>query len=458
MSRPILATGTASVSVGTAADGTLEAVGLPFRPPVAGPVRVAMALVVGFFVLGGAWAGLAPLSSAAVSTGSLTVENNRKTVQHLEGGIIKDIKVKNGDTVAAGQTMVVLDDAQARANWQLVQGQHDALASLEARLVAERDQSPDVRFPDHLATRAAGDAAVKAMLDGQRTIFVGRREGAVVETNILRQRIEQLNEEIGSRQAQVDSAQRQVSLTKAEMRDVNDLMSRGLERRPRLLALQREEARLAGLIGEQAGLISAARQKIGEAELQINSLHSTRLNEVAAELRKTQNELGDMGERLRAARDVLDRRAIKAPIAGTVLNLRFFTSGGVIGPGLPILDIVPSEARLIIEGRMNQNDIANVRVGLPADIHLTAFKQRTTPTVKGRVIYVAADVTMDERTGQAFYMVRTEIPRSEIARLHGLDLIQGMAAQVMILTGDHTVLQYLVMPLKESFQRAFRER
>ncbi|MEO5374927.1 MAG: HlyD family type I secretion periplasmic adaptor subunit [Alphaproteobacteria bacterium] len=448
---------TISPTIGTGSHGDLEAMGLPPAPPVRGLVLAATAVVAIFFGLGGGWAALAPLSTAAVSPGTVTVEGNRKTVQHLEGGIIKDIRVRDGDVVTAGQPLLTLEDAQARSNWQLVQGQHDALKALESRLVAERDDKADIAFPEGLLARI-NEPTVRDMVDGQRTIFDGRRRSLTVETDILRRRVEQLAGEVRSRLAQVRSAETQANLTRSELKDAKELVSGGLERRPRLLSLQREEARLEGLVGEQTALIAAARQKIGESELQINSLRSTRLNEVATDLRKTQTELADVGERLRAARDVLERRDIVAPIAGTVVNLRFFTAGGVIGPGLPILDIVPSESRLIVESRINQTDIQAMRVGLPAVVHLTAFKQRTTPQVAGRVIYVAADVTADEKSGQAHYVVRTEIPRLELARLKGLDLVQGMPAQVMIVTGERTLFQYLMAPLTESFTQAFREK
>ena len=235
-------------------------------------------------------------------------------------------------------------------------------------------------------------------------------------------------------------------------------MQKGLERRARLLGLKRQQASLEGARGEQLGLIARARQQIGEAELQIINRRNGQINEVVAELSEVQVRLGELEERLVASRDVLARRDIISPIAGVVVDLRYFTSGGVIRPGDPILDIVPQHDQLVIEAQIRPLDIDVVKPGLAARVRLTAFKQRTTPTLQGRVVYVSADRLTDPRTGIPYFTARVEIPPSELARLDGVALYPGMPAEVMVVTGARTAIEYLVDPLRESLQRAFREQ
>jgi HlyD family type I secretion membrane fusion protein len=421
------------------------------------PVAVGLAVLALFFGVLGGWAALAPLTSAAVASGVVKVDSNRKTVQHLEGGIIAALVVENGDRVAAGDVLVRLDAAQARATWGLLQGQHDALAARAARLAAERDGAPAIAFDADLAARR-DDPAVAAVLAGQETVFASRRTTLAGQVDILRQRRQQLEAEIDSRHAQLAAAERQQALIGAEIADIEVLVAKGLERRTRLLGLQRQQASLEGLRGEQLGLIARARQQIGETELQIINHRNGQMDQVVATLAQVRAELGELAERLVASRDVLARRTIVSPIAGTVVNLRFFTAGGVIGPGAPILDIVPEDDRLVIEAQIRPLDIDVVRPGLAAEVRLTAFKQRTTPTLAGRVAYVSADRLVDAASGTAHFTARVEIPAAELARLDGVELYPGMPAEVMVVVGRRTALGYLLDPLRESFGRAFHEQ
>ncbi len=426
------------------------------RPRIGRAVVVGLAVLGLFFGLLGGWAALAPLTSAAVASGVVKVDSNRKTVQHLEGGIIAALVVQNGDRVGAGELLVRLDAAQARAGWALLRGQHDALAARAARLAAERDGAAAIAFDGDLAARRA-DPAVAAILAGQETVFASRRTTLAGQLDILRQRQEQLEAEIASRRAQLAAARRQQALLGEEIADVQVLVKKGLERRTRLLGLRRQQAALEGAQGEQQGLIARARQQIGEARLQIINRRNGQIDQVVAELAEVRSRLGELKERLVASRDVLARRAIVSPIAGTVVNLRFFTPGGVIGPGEPILDIVPLDDRLVVEARIRPLDIDVVRPGLAAEVRLTAFKQRTTPTLKGRVAYVSADRLVDGASGVAYFTARIEIPAGELARLAGVALYPGMPAEVMVVTGRRTALGYLLDPLTASLGRAFRE-
>jgi HlyD family type I secretion membrane fusion protein len=420
-------------------------------------VAVGLAVLALFFGVLGGWSALAPLTSAAVASGVVKVDSNRKTVQHLEGGIIAALVVENGDRVAPGDVLVRLDAAQARATWALLQGQHDALAARAARLAAERDGAAAIAFDADLTARR-GDPAVAAVLAGQETVFASRRTTLAGQVDILRQRRQQLEAEIASRHAQLAAAERQQALIGEEIADIQVLVAKGLERRTRLLGLQRQQASLEGLRGEQLGLIARARQQIGETELQIINRRNGQMDQVVTMLAQVRAELGELGERLVASRDVLTRRAIVSPIAGTVVNLRFFTPGGVIRPGDPILDIVPEDDRLVVEAQIRPLDIDVVRPGLAAQVRLTAFKQRTTPTLDGRVAYVSADRLVDPVSGTAYFIARVEIPADQLARLGEVALYPGMPAEVMVVVGRRTALGYLLDPLRESLGRAFHEQ
>ena len=430
----------------------------PRQKPNIGGV-ILFGILVGFGFVGGAiaWAALAPLTSAAIAIGVITVDSNVKTVQHLEGGIISAIPVKNGDLVQRGDLLMLLDDAQSLASFKLVNSRYLSLRALEARLVAERDSLEKIRWPSEIEARLADDAQLREIKQSQQAIFDARRQALELRQNILLEKVEQLNSQVSSFKAQVRSAASQLEFIDEEVDAVGAMVKKGLERRPRLLKLQREQARLAGELGQSRGRIAETKQKIGETKLQILNVATEHMNEVVAELREVQSQLDDVKERREASRDVLERSAIHAPVAGIVENLQFFTTGGVIAPGEKILDIVPKNDELIVEAKVQPTDIDSVYVGLPAKLTLTAFKQRTVPQLNGKVFYVAAAREDDQRTGESFYTVRIRIPRDEKARIGELELVQGMPVQSMIVTGESTFLNYLIAPIRESFQRAFRQ-
>jgi HlyD family type I secretion membrane fusion protein len=234
-------------------------------------------------------------------------------------------------------------------------------------------------------------------------------------------------------------------------------VARGLEKRPTLLGLERALAQLEGTRGQQLGLIARTEQAIGEAKLQIASLRNTQAKEVAAELRDAQTKLGELEDRLRAAADIQGRTQIAAPQSGRVVNLRHYTPGGVVKPGEPLLDVVPQDDKLVIEARVSPLDIDTVHAGLDAEVKLTAFKQRRLPVLVGQVTSVSADALVDERTGQSFYTAQIELAADELARLNDIHLYPGMPAEVLVLTGARTPLEYFLDPLRDSFRRAFRE-
>lgn len=429
-------------------------------PPAGPPVRTliaagALAALVGFGGFGG-WAALAPLASAAIAPGTVTVDGNRKTVQHLDGGIIAEILVREGDRVTAGQPVMRLDDLETRSTIALLDGQVWALAAQEARLAAERDGRADVTFPDEL-TALTGERAVAEILAGQQRIFASRRTSLDSRAEVIRQRIAQQQAQIAALDAQRAAGRGQLALIAEEVVGVEAMVRQGLERKPRLLALQRQQVELEGQQGDLANRMAQAREAIAQAELEILSLRDDRQSEIATELRDVQVRLAEAREKRAAAAVRQGRRDVVAPVAGVVMKLRHFAPGAVVPPGGDILDLVPQDDPLVIDAHVSPTDIDVVRAGLPAKVVLSAFKSRTTPQLAGRVTRVSADALTDERTGTAYYRAQVEVDAGELAALDGVHLQPGMPAETLILTGERTLLRYLLQPIEDSFRRAFRE-
>lgn len=428
----------------------------PLRTATLGPIAAGIAIVVlgigGF----GTWAALAPLHSAAVASGIVTVAGKRKTVQHLEGGIIDEILVEEGTKVSAGQVLVRLSDTRARAILELMTGRYQVLLAQEARLRAERAGTEQIVFPEELL-RHPDDPRVIEAIKGQRLVFEAKREAMASATRILGHRIEQYHEEIGGREAQTRAADQQLATLREEMDAVEALLEQGNALKPRLLALRRRQAEIAGERGAGVALIALARQRIAEAEQQILDLRHRRFDEVAEELQAVQAEIFDHRERMRDAADVLDRLEVRAPVAGTVVELAFHTRGAVIGPGEPILDLVPEDDQLVIEARIRPQDIDVVRVGLTTQVRLSAYSARRTPSLDGTVAGVSADRLIERSTGAAYYLARIELDPAEIAELPEIELYPGMPAEAMIVTGRRTALDYLLDPIINRVDRAFRE-
>lgn len=424
---------------------------------VSGPVLAGVLILLIAFGGFGTWSAFAHLSSAAIAPGVVAVEGSRKTVQHLEGGIIREILVEEGSRVEAGQVLLWLDPTRPKAMHDLLTGRYLAGVALAARLVAERDGLDAIPFPEEVVM-SADDPEVAEIIRGQNRLFEARttsREGRVA---ILDQRIAQFSEEITGLRAQKKAKEEQVALIEEELWGVRQLYEKGLEKKPRLLALERRAAELQGGIGEHVAMISRAKQSIGEAKLRILDLENEFQSEVATQLREVQEQVAELRDRLQAQTDVLERVEIRAPQAGTVVALRFHTPEGVIPPGAPILDIVPSEDKLVIDAQVRPDDIDVVHAGLSAQVRLSAYKRRTTPTVNGEVVHVSADRLVDERTGVPYYFARIEVHPEELEGLEDVELYPGMPAEVMIETGTRPAYEYLISPITNSLHRAFREQ
>ena len=420
------------------------------------PVLIGSIIVAIFFGFFGIWAFIAPLDSAAIAIGTVGVEGNRRTIQHLEGGIVKEILVRDGDRVKAGQVLIRLEETQPRAQLQLITGQRNAALALAARLRAERDGAETVTFPEALVSQG-DDIGVQDTMLGQLSIFQARRDAIEGQRQILRQRVGQFREEIEGLRAQIRSADEQLVLIKSEVADLQTLFDKGLTPKSRLLSLQRRAAEIEGERGQNRAAIARARQSIGESEIRIAELRTEQVNEVVAELREVESQLLDLDERFRAADDVLGRIEIVSPIDGFAVDLQVFTSGGVIRPGDRLLDVVPDSEKLVIEARVAPTDIDIVHAGLEAQVRLSAFNQRITPTVDGTVTWVSADRLTDSSTGEEYYTARVDLKDQNDPRLNGLTLQPGMPAEVLIRTGERTLIQYLVSPVEQSISRSLRE-
>lgn len=404
----------------------------------------------------GGWGATAPLASAVIAGGQVTVDTKRKRVQHLEGGIVAELRVRDGDKVRAGDVLVRLDDTRARATLSIVRGSlHEALAK-EARLIAERDGEETATWPDALLSEQ-DDPAVRTLLRSQQTIFDSRRATLAGETQILAERIEQLKQEIAGLGAQRTSKDRQISFIQKELKVLLDLLRRGQTTQRRVLALQREAARLEGEQGELTADIARSEKAIGETRLEVIQKQRTFRNEVVSELRDVQAKIHDLRERSVAARDVLERIEVRAPVAGKIVGLTVHAVDSVVKPGDTILEIVPSDDLLLVEVQVQPHDIDNVSIGQEAEVRFLAFKQRDTPTLHGSVTYVSADAMHNQHDGTTFYAARIEVSEEELQRLRGETLQPGMPAEVMIRTGERTALKYLIQPIIDSMNRAWRE-
>jgi HlyD family secretion protein len=420
-------------------------------------VTLAGNLLVLCFILGlGTWSSLAPLDSAAIASGVVESESSRKTIQHLEGGIVRRIAVSDGDVVRSGQILIALDDTRVRAEVQSLQGQlWDAMAR-DARLQAEQQGHDGILFPSLLEQAGKENVSAAAALTAQQTIFQARWQVFQSQVAVIREKRLQVEKEIEGLRAQETASAQRTDIVREELDMVATLVNKGLERRPRLLNLQRELADVEGRRGEITAQISRAGQVINESEATLFKLESDRQHEIAQALREAQNQIFQLRERLLAATDQLSRTEVKAPEDGVVTDLRIHTPGGVIGAGAPLLDLVPRQDRLIVTARLRPEDIDVVHPGLTADVHLLPYNQRRVPRLKGIVTHVSADRLLDKRTDQPYYATKIRVEDAQIAA-NDIQIIPGMPVQVFVTTGRGTVALYALRPLLDSFNSAFRE-
>ena len=416
-------------------------------------IVVALVLVIGV----GGWAATAVISGAVVASGSIVVDSNVKKVQHLTGGIVGELRVRDGDRVRAGDIVVRLDETVTRANLAIVTKGLDELTARKARLESERDGSDTIIFPAQLLS-GAGDPDRAAAMDSERKLFNLRRTARNGQKAQLRERIAQFQEEITGLIAQQDSKAKEIALLERELAGVRELWKQNLVQLTRLTALEREAARLDGERGQLIAAAAQAKGKIAETTLQILQIDQDIASDVAKELREVDGKIGEFIERKVTAEDQLKRTDIRAPQDGTVFQLAVHTIGGVITAGDPIMLIVPDADNLSVEVKVNPQDIDQLQLNQKAILRFTAFNVRTTPEIEGTVTRISADTSTDQRTGQSYYTVRIAMAADQVERLGDVKLLPGMPVEAFVQTGDRTMFSYLMKPLHDQFVRAFREK
>jgi HlyD family secretion protein len=406
----------------------------------------------------GGWAATTEISGAVIAPGALVVDSNVKKVQHPTGGIVSELRVRDGDRVKAGDILVRLDDAVTRANLAIVTKGLDELTARKARLEAERDGQESVIFPDDLLKRSS-DPQVAHVMEGEQKLFELRRAARTGLKAQLRQRIEQLGEQTNGLTQQQHAKEQEIVLIQRELKGAQDLWAKNLMPITKLTSLEREATRVEGERGELVASVAQSKDKTSETELQIIQIDRELASEVGKDLREAEDKIGELVERKVSAEDQLKRIDIRAPQDGTVHQLTVHTVGGVItANGEAIMLIVPDGDNLAVEGRVAPQDIDQLRLSQAALLRFSAFNQRSTPEINGAVSRIAADVTTDQRTGQSYYTIRIALTAEEIARLGDVKLVPGMPVEAFIQTGDRNVLSYLVKPLNDQVTRAFREK
>lgn len=411
----------------------------------------------------GVWASTAPLNGAVVSSGTFVATGQNKQVQHLEGGIISEVFVKEGDIVESNQTLMRLDETAAVAKLRRLQLRKYRLLTTQASLDAEISGKNVLNMPSALASVAA-DPEVQVIFTRQQAELKARIAKRKAEISVLHKEIAGLEEGITGYRAQIKSTEQRQKLFTEELRDKAALLERQLIRKTEVLALQRAEASLGGELGELTGRTADAKERIARAEQQITSLNSTATQKAIEELRETETELDDIQEQLRAASDVVDRTNIRAPVRGIVVKLLQHTRGGVVAPGSVILELLPVNDELIIEARINPSDVQHVKEGQEALVRLTTLNQRLTPMIEGRLIYLSADAVAEQEGRNTSsprrdsFVVRIKLDEKDTHyKAPHFTPTPGMPADIFIKTEQRTFFDYIMRPVFDSFSRAFRE-
>jgi len=412
-------------------------------------------LVFGFL---GGWSVLAPLGSAALAPGTVTVEGYRKTVQHLEGGIVKAIHVRDGDNIVKGQVLVELEDTSSSAQLETLRGQLFSALAREARLIAERDGKSTVAYPPDLQNAGNDPRALEAMRV-QDQAFTVRKRSRDGEMEIFKEQRRQLAAKIEGLKSQQASRKSLAASLSRDLVDFRAMLQEGYVEKQKVSELERRLAEAEGDEGDFAANIATAQTQISEIALKILQIDKEFQREVIEELSKVQFELSELREKTQWLKDTVTRTVIKAPESGMVLGLAVHTLGAVIAPGGHLLDIVPQQEKLVIEAQVSPIDIDRVHIGQTTEIRFSAFKSAKTPKVAGRLITLSADRLTDEKNELSYYLARVEVDKAglEDLRKRGLILLPGMPAEVLINTGDRTFFEYLMQPLSNIFARSLIE-
>lgn len=430
---------------------------VPTAPSARGPVLFGfamLAILVGGF---GLWSTMTEIAGAVVAPGRVEVEQNRQVVQHPDGGVVETIFVKDGDTVKAGDPLVQLDGTLLKSEHAIVQGQFFEILARRGRLEAERDGKDKISFPDELIAAAKANPEIADLVRGQEGLFAARLETTANELEQLAKQRAQIADQIDGIAAQRRAAGDQMALIDKELADLKGLLDRGLTQAGRVLALEREKARLEGSAGELDAARAEAGGKITEIDIEVLKRGSTRREDANTQLRDLGYRELELAERRRSLGEQIDRLDIRAPVAGIVHALQVTTPRAVVRAAEPLLYIIPQDRPLVIAAQVTPIHIDEISVGLPVTLRFAAFDSRTTPELTGRVRQISADALTDEASHQSFYRAEVVLEPGEMAKLGGRPAIPGMPVEVFIRTGERTPLAYLMKPLAEYFNRAFRE-
>lgn len=439
---------------------TLKATGQTVKTKSSSAYRLGPRVIVGFvfgaLLIGGAggWAATAKLAGAVISPGIVIVDQNLKSVQHRDGGIVSEIGVEIGNQVDAGQVLFRLDDVQTKAELSIVEAQSNELIARRARLMAERDGLMEIAFPPHYTTKS--DAAAFALAEIR--MFQGQMANRESKKQQLELGIDQVNLEIVGLANQRDAKMEDIALVEVEYSRVDKLATRKLIGSDRVFSISRDRVRLHGELGEVDSATARAGTRSSELRLEILAIDEAARTEAQRELSLVEARLQELGERAAAMRDRLSRTDIRAPISGTVNELNVHTVGGIISPAEILATIVPINAKLKVEIRLSPVKIEQVATGSPARLRFSAFNQRTTPELLGKVAYIAPATIMDRSTGETYYVGHVEVLPGELAKLGDSAMLPGMPVEVYVQTEERTVASYLAKPVLDQFNRAFRER
>jgi epimerase transport system membrane fusion protein len=416
--------------------------------------RVGMTIVLVTFGLFGTWAAFAPLGNAVYGSGVVTVQSYRKTVQHLEGGIVKELRARDGDTVHKGDPLIILDDGQLSSEYESTRNQLITARAKEARLRAERDDLPAI--PALKIDGVESDRAREA-IDGEAQVFRSRHDARLGEISVQKERIGQLKQQIIGLNDMIGT---KVNLEKSytrEITELKDLLRQGFVDNQRLLEQERKLDMLKSEVADHQSTITKTRLQINETEMQIVQTNQKFSSDVAKDLSDVQAQVFDLQEKASALKDRLSRIVIRAPEDGMVLDMKVHTIGGVVSAGTPLLDIVPESSDLVVEAHVSTNDIDRITLGKLTDVRFSAFNSATTPVIQGEVTRISADRLTDEKTGEGYYLVRVKITDEGLKRLGDRKLQPGMPAEVLINAGDRTMLQYLLKPARNMFAKSMIE-
>ncbi|WP_424938882.1 HlyD family type I secretion periplasmic adaptor subunit [Aliiroseovarius sp. S253] len=423
------------------------------RPLILG--FIALLILVGGF---GTWSVASKLSGAVIAEGQVQIEQNRKVVQHLDGGVVTEILIDEGDTVEAGDVLIRLDEGQLASQLTIIEGQYFELLARQARFEAERDGTDALVFDPELTQAAADNPEVDGLMQGQLRLFSSRMDGMSTQLEQLEKRKTQISRQLDGLAAQTSALQEQLLLIREELANQQSLLDKGLSQASRVLALKREEAAILGRLGELSASAAEAELRITETELQRISLKTDLREQAITELRDSRATTRDLAEQRRNTREQLERLEIRAPVSGVIYGLQVFAERAVIQPAQPVLYVVPQDRNLVIMTRVDPIHIDQIFTGQTVYLQFPAFNSRETPDLLGRVTQLSADSFSDELTGQSFYLAEVQLDDEQIARLpEGAVLIPGMPVSAFIRTTDRSPILYLVEPLLDYFKKAFRE-